>query len=142
MNNEIENINEEIDLFFNNIKQVNEKKEYNYDYKNYEEILSDEDQLKIILDNYDERSILKLKNTIFKTELNKEDENKLLLRINKENGYLYKYVKIVEIKEDSQFIKICGLKSDKIKLIDSSKYYLFILKYNNFRDYLESFLYN
>ena len=82
MNNEIENINEEIDLFFNNIKQVNEKKEYNYDYKNYEEILSDEDQLKIILDNYDERSILKLKNTIFKTELNKEDENKLLLRIN------------------------------------------------------------
>ena len=94
MNNEIENINEEIDLFFNNIKQVNEKKEYNYDYKNYEEILSDEDQLKIILDNYDERSILKLKNTIFKTELNKEDENKLLLRINKENGYLYKYVKI------------------------------------------------
>jgi hypothetical protein len=141
MNNEIENINDEINLFFNNIQQVNEKKKYIYEYKNYEEILSDEEQLKKILENSDEKSILRLKNTIFKTELNKEDENKLLLRINKENGYLYRYVKIVEIKEDSQFIKICGLKSEKIKLIDSSKYYLFVLKYNNFRDYLESFLY-
>ena len=140
MNNEIKNKNNEIDLFFKNIKKLNEKKEYIYEYKK-EEILSDEEQLKKILEDCDEKSILKLKNTIFKTELNKEDENKLLLRINKENGYLYRYVKIVEIKEDSQFIKICGLKSDKIKLIDSSKYYLFILKYNNFRDYLESFLY-
>ena len=142
MNDEIENINNEIDLFFNNIKQINKKKDYNYEYKNYEEKLNDEEQLKNILENCDEKSILKLKNTIFKNELNKEDENKLLLRINKENGYLYNYTKIVEIKEDSQFIKICGLKSEKIKLIDSSKYYLFVLKYNNFRDYLESFLYN
>ena len=142
MNDEIENINNEIDLFFNNIKQINKKKDYNYEYKNYEEKLNDEEQLKNILENCDEKSILKLKNTIFKNELNKEDENKLLLRINKENGYLYRYAKIVEIKEDSQFIKICGLKSEKIKLIDSSKYYLFVLKYNNFRDYLESFLYN
>ena len=63
MNNEIENINDEIDLFFNNIQQINQKKEYNNEYKNYEEILSDEEQLKIILENCDKKSILKLKNT-------------------------------------------------------------------------------
>ena len=139
MNNVIEDINNDINNFFNEIKKINEKKTIYYEEIKKEE-LTDEEQLKNILDNYDKKTILKLKNTIYKKELKKEDENKILIRIHKVTGYMYRYAKIVQINEDSQYIRISGLKSDKIKLIDSDKYFLFILKYNNFRDYLESFL--
>ena len=132
------NYNNNYIRYFNNYYKNN----YNNNYKKYDnyENYNDEELFEKIMKKYDEKQIMELKNTIYRKELTKEDENKLLLRINKYNGKMYKYMKILEVNEDSDYIKVVALKSTKLKLIDSRKFFMFILKYNNFKEYLESFI--
>ena len=133
------NYNNNYIRYFNNYYKNNY---YNNNYKKYDnyENYSDDELFEKIMNEYDEKQIMELKNTIYRKELTKEDENKLLLRINKYNGKMYKYMKILEVNEDSDYIKVVALKSTKLKLIDSRKFFMFILKYNNFKEYLESFI--
>lgn len=132
MNDKILEINNEINDFYNKLNIINnfvENKNKNNKFNNFKNIFK----------NYDENTILKFKNTEYKDSLSINDINKLLVRINKKNGKIYNFVKIINII-NNKYIKICDLKNNNIRIINCDKYFLFVLKYNNFRDFLESFL--
>ena len=144
--NIIEEFNNEINDFFDSINK-NDNNNY-YLNKHYLDNNNDNDndnnndnnKLKIILNKLNEETILKLKHTIYINEFNETHINKILIRINKNSGKIYNYVKIVNINNNILHIK--SLNGNKIKIIDSNYYFCFILKYNNLNDYLKSFLSN
>lgn len=141
--NELNSLDNEISTFFDTIEsKKKEIKEFhlNSNYNKYQKPkLTTEEKLKHYIENLSESELMRLKDTNYKENIDENDVNKIILRLEKKNGKLHNYAKIMEV--DGNIIYLKNKKGNgMLRKIYANKYYIFLLKYNTFRDYLESFI--